>query len=92
MLGGEFLERIGIAEGRADDDVVAALDEFLGRWRYLGGVLGDVLHEGNLHAERLLHLRPSLFEGLRPAAVILGFEVQKSHFGWSFERKPVSPS
>ena len=45
ILLGELLERVGIAEGRADDDVVALADEELGRRRDGGGVLRHVLDD-----------------------------------------------
>ena len=80
ILGSQFLEGIGVAERGADDYVRAALDELLGRRPDGRGVFRYVFDELDLLAERRLDLDASLVEGLGPATVILGPEVQHCDF------------
>ena len=63
--------------------------KLLGRRRDLAGVFRHVLHEGNLDAERLLHLQAGLFEGLRPAAVGFFGEIKEGDFRRCRQREAI---
>jgi len=65
----QVFERVGIAEGGANYDVVAAGDEPVCGGLDAGGVLRNVVDGGNFDVPRLFKLHPGLLEGLGPAAV-----------------------
>ena len=85
---GQLLECVGIAERSSNDDVVSALHEFFGSRRDLRRILGDVFHKWNLPTQGRFDLRLGFVESLRPPAVILGLEIEKSDFRCGFSVNP----
>ena len=83
------VEAVGVAEGGADDDVGAALDELLRGGLDGRGVLGHVLDELDLLADFLFDLHAGFVEGLRPAAVVLRTEVEHRDLRLVLEREAV---
>ena len=59
MLGGQLLERVGIAEGGADDDIGATLNEFFDSRRDLRRILGNILDEPLKLDNRVMNLLQS---------------------------------
>jgi hypothetical protein len=74
-------EGVAIAVGATDDDVVAAVEEQLDRLLDLLGLLGDVLHIGDVLVEGLLHDDAGAVLRAGPAAVADGAEVDEGDLG-----------
>ena len=89
MLGRQFLERVGVTESSADDDVGAALDEFLHRRLDRRRILRNVLDKLDRLANTLLDFYPCFVKGLGPATIFLRTKIDHGDFGWAFERKAI---